>query len=66
MKKYLKHIIIMSIIGIIILLTYNINRKINYKTEVTERIKSIPSFSFSTLNNYVFTKNELTKDLFDE
>lgn len=61
MKKKLKIAIIAVIIGVIGYLGYNIIKKINYKTEVAARIKSIPSFSFLTLENRDFTENNLSK-----
>lgn len=62
MKKYLKAIIGIVLVSIIGFLGYNITKKINYKNEVAERIKTIPEFSFLTLNNTVFTENKLTKN----
>ncbi|MBK5210268.1 MAG: redoxin domain-containing protein [Flavobacteriaceae bacterium] len=62
MKKKLKIAIVALIIGVIGYLGYNIVKKINYKTEVAARIKSIPPFSFLTLENKEFTENNLPKN----
>jgi len=59
MKKYLKTIIGIILISIIGFLGYNITQKITYKKKVAERIKTIPVFSFLTLNNEGFTQNDL-------
>lgn len=61
MKKKLKILIVAVIIGVVGYLGYNIIKKINYKTEVAERIKSIPAFTFLTLENKGFTENNLSK-----
>lgn len=60
MKKYLKPILGIVLISTIILLGYSIIKKVNHKAEVTKRIKTIPKFSFLTLNNEVFTENSIT------
>lgn len=64
MKKYLKSIIGVFFICLIVFLGYNITKKINYKKEVSERIKTIPNFTFLTLNNQTFSKKELTKNIY--
>lgn len=64
MKKYIKPIIGIVLISVIIFLVYNISKKISYKNEVTERIKTIPNFTFLTLNNEVFSEKELNKNIF--
>lgn len=62
MKKYLKPIIGIVLISVLIFLGYNISKKITYKKEVAERIKTVPEFSFQTLNNKGFTQEGLTKN----
>lgn len=62
MKKYLKPIIGILLVSLIIFLGYNITKKISYKKEVAERIKTIPNFTFLTLNNKTFSEKELTKN----
>ena len=59
MKKNIKLIIAIVLISIISFLGYSISKKISYKKEVTERIKTIPKFSFLSLNNVDFTQNNL-------
>ncbi len=62
MKKYLKLLIGVILISVLVFLGYNISKKISYKKEVAERIKTIPEFSFLTLNNIPFSEKELTKN----
>lgn len=62
MKKYVKPIIAFILISVFVFLGYSISKKITYKNEVAERIKTIPEFSFLTLNNQVFKENGLTKN----
>lgn len=64
MKKYLKPIIGIFLVSIIGFLGYNITKKISYKATVTERIKSIPEFSFLTLERKAFTSKNLAKDFY--
>lgn len=59
MKKYLKPLIGIILISVFVFLGYNILKKISYKKEVAERIKTIPNFNFLTLNNEGFTQNDL-------
>lgn len=62
MRKYLKPIIGIFLISVLVFLGYNISKKISYKKEVSERIKTIPEFSFLTLNNVNFSNTNLTKN----
>lgn len=64
MKKYIKPIIGIVLISVIIFLGYNISKKISYKKEVAERFKTIPNFTFLTLNNEVFSEKELNKNTY--
>ncbi len=61
MKKYIKIAIAILIISIIGYLGVSITKKIKYKNEVAERIKTIPNFSFFTLNGISFSEKELTE-----
>lgn len=63
MKKKLKIIIGILLISIIGYLGYSIGNKLNYKKEVAERIKTIPEFSFKTLNGKLFTQNNISSTL---
>ncbi len=62
MKKFLKPIIVVVFISILVFLGYSITKKINYKAEVAERIKTIPKFLFYTLDNEVFTNENLSNN----
>lgn len=62
MKKYLKFILLAVICSTLAFLGYSINKKINYKKEVAERIASIPNFSFIQLNGQAFTHKGLQKN----
>ncbi|MDC9721731.1 MAG: redoxin domain-containing protein [Urechidicola sp.] len=64
MKKKIKVVIILIVISFIGYLGFSITKKIKYKSEVTERIKNIPDFSFYTLNDIPFTEKELTKNTY--
>ncbi|MDE1206173.1 TlpA family protein disulfide reductase [Tenacibaculum larymnensis] len=59
MKKKLKLIIGIVLVAIVTFLGYKITTKLNHKKEVAERIKTVPNFSFTTLNGESFTQNNL-------
>jgi len=59
MKKQLKLIIALIIVSIIGFLGYSIYGKLNHKKEVAERIKTVPAFSFKTLDGNLFTNKNL-------
>ncbi len=59
MKKKVKVIIAILLIGVLGFLGYGITNKLNYKKEVAERIKTIPDFSFVTTKEETFTQNDL-------
>jgi peroxiredoxin len=59
MKKFLKVIIPIVIIGFLGFMSYKVITKINHKREVAEHIKTIPSFSYSTVNGKMFTHKNL-------
>jgi len=61
MKKYIKISVALLLIGIISILGYSVSKKINYKKEVSERIQTIPKFSFATIQGRPFTEKEITK-----
>jgi thiol-disulfide isomerase/thioredoxin len=61
MKKYLKLFIAIVLISIIGYLGYSIATKLQHKKEVTARIKTIPAFSFKTLDGKIFTNKNLDK-----
>lgn len=64
MKNYLKPLIGIFLVSLLAFLGYNISKKISYKKEVAERIQTIPTFSFLTLNNKTFSEEELTKNTY--
>lgn len=64
MKKKIKIVIVLTLICLVSYLGYSISKKIRYKSEVAERIKSIPNFSFFTLNDIPFSEKELTKNTY--
>ncbi len=59
MKRFLKVIIPIVIIGLLGFMTYKVITKINHKREVAEHIKTIPPFSYSTINGKIFTHEDL-------
>lgn len=59
MKKQLKLIIALIILSIIGFLGYSNYGKLNHKKEVAERIKTVPAFSFKTLDDTLFTDKNL-------
>jgi len=61
MKKYLKLTIAIALIAIIGYLAYGITAKLIYKKEVAVRIKTIPAFSFKTLDKQEFANKNLDK-----
>ncbi|WP_264522481.1 hypothetical protein [Flavobacterium sp. N2469] len=50
MKKSLKTIIVSLFIGALFFLGYQITSKINHKKEILQNIKTIPNFSYQTIN----------------
>jgi len=62
MRKSIKIIIVLIIVGIVSSLGVSITKKIHYKNEITKRIKTIPSFSFFTLNGTTFSEKKLNKN----
>ncbi len=59
MKKKLKISVAIAIVGLIVFLGYTISSKLDHKKEVAQKIKTIPNFSFTTLENKVFTQKQL-------
>lgn len=60
MKKKIKIIIGIVLISSIGYLGFSIGKKLNHKKEVANRIKTIPDFSFKTLNGKPFTQKNIT------
>lgn len=63
MKKYLKIIIPVLIIGIITFMAYKVIKKINHKAAVAEHIKTIPSFTYKTIQGNLFSKQDLKDNI---
>lgn len=63
MKKYLKIIIPILILGAIVFMGYKVITKINHKKEVAENIKTIPTFTYKTIDGKVFTNTDLKKNI---
>lgn len=62
MKKYLKIIIPVVVLGVIAFMSYKVISKIKHKKEVAENIKTIPIFSFKTIEGRVFSNQHLKED----
>lgn len=59
MKKKLKILIPIVLIGIIIVLLYKIFFQIKYKNELQNKIKEIPEFSTKTIDGVAFTNKNI-------
>jgi len=59
MKKKIKGFIAIVLLSLLGYLGYQIASTLNHKKEVSERIKSIPIFSFHTLDGEVYTQDNL-------
>lgn len=62
MKKYLKIIIPIIIIGLFCFMIYNIISKINHKKEVAESIENLPKFQYQKLDGSNFSNKDLKKN----
>ena len=62
MKKILKIVIPILIISLIAFMGYKVVSKINHKKQVSENIKKMPTFSYLTLDNKVFTEEDLAQN----
>jgi peroxiredoxin len=63
MKKYLKIILPILVLGVITFMGYKVISKINYKKEVAEHIKTIPEFSYKTTAGKTFTEKDLKENI---
>lgn len=62
MKKILKIIIPVLVLFLLVFMCYKVITKINHKKEVAEHIKTIPLFSYSTINGGKFTNKDLKEN----
>ena len=62
MKKTLKIVIPLLIISLLAFMGYKVVNKINHKKQVAENIKQMPSFSYVTLENKIFTQENLVQN----
>lgn len=59
MKKILKILIPIIIIALLAFMGYKVVAKISHKKQVAENIKKIPNFSYLTLENKIFSQEDL-------
>ena len=59
MKKTLKILIPILVISLLAFMGYKVVSKINHKKQVAENIKKMPAFSYLTLENKIFTNENL-------
>ncbi|WP_310555267.1 redoxin domain-containing protein [Flavobacterium sp.] len=62
MKKYIKIIIPLVVLSLLVFIGYKVSNKINHKKEIAERIKTMPSFEYKTLENSTFNNDNLSKN----
>ena len=63
MKKTLKIVIPLLVISLLAFMGYKVVSKINHKKQVAENIKKLPTFSYLTLDNKVFTQENLEQKI---
>ncbi len=61
MRKKIKIVLALFLISVISYLAYNIVTNLQQKKELAARIKTIPNFSFKTLDDTDFTQNDISK-----
>lgn len=59
MKKTIKPLVLLLVIGLLSYLGYGIITKMSYKNEVAVTLQTIPEFHFKTLENKRYTKGNL-------
>ena len=62
MKKTLKIVIPILVISLLVFMGYKVVSKINHKKQVAENIKKMPAFSYITLENKMFTQENLEQN----
>jgi peroxiredoxin len=63
MKKYLKIIIPILLLGAIAFMGYKVISKIEHKKEVAKNIKTIPAFSYKTIEGKAFSNQDLKEKI---
>lgn len=59
MKKVLKITVIVSVLGLVSFLGYKVTSGIKEKKEAANRLQTIPTFSFQTMNGKPYSKDSL-------
>ncbi|TPG38842.1 TlpA family protein disulfide reductase [Flavobacterium pectinovorum] len=59
MKKIIKTTSLVTFIGVLLFLGYQIVSKINHKNEIAQNIKRIPEFSYQNIDGIAFTNKNL-------
>ena len=62
MKKTLQIVIPILVLSLLAFIGYKVVSKINHKKQVAENIKQMPNFSYLTLENKVFTQENLVQN----
>jgi len=63
MRKKIKFITIVIIVGLFGVLIFSLLSKVMEKTTIQERIKTVPAFTLKTINNTEFENNNLTSNM---
>jgi len=63
MRKYIKVGALLFLVFVVSFLGYKINVNLKHKKEVALRIKTVPSFTFKTLENKDFTQVNISQEL---
>lgn len=61
MKKILKILLPILVLSLLAIMGYKVVSKINHKKQVAENIKKMPTFSYVTLENKIFTQKSLVQ-----
>ena len=62
MKKILKILLPILVLSLLAFMGYNVVNKINHKKQIAENIKKMPAFSYITLENKMFTQENLEQN----
>lgn len=61
-KRYLKTALAVLGLGLVCLMGYKIYTKIEYKSSVAKQMKTLPEFSFETMDDKEFSNNDIQKN----